>query len=347
MNILLVTSPIVDLSEPFRGGTEAFVVNLANALVNRGHSVDVLCKQADETNLFNTISLSESAIRMCDALTSESEGQKQYQAAQFGLIDTQNYNAVHYHSYYHAMYDYACMHERKNIVTLHTPVTPRLSLVHSLNSQRSDDVYIAVSQRLKSQWCEVVGDGISVIPNGVDTARFSSATCAIAQDYLLWSGRMCHEKGAHEAIVIARALQRPLVLAGQITDRSYFDTFIAPHLNDTVRYAGHLNYSGLIPLFQGADALLATSLWDEPFGLTTLEALACGTPVIGFNSAIPDELRHEHCVFIVSADEPGEWASALEHSARVKPSTCTAFAAQFSFEHTVDAYEALYASLPR
>ena len=343
MNILLVTSPVVDLTTPFAGGTESFVVQLGNALVRRGHSVDVICKAADETNLFNTVSLSESAVRMCDDVTSEPEGQKQYQAAQFGLIDTGDYDAVHYHSYYHAIYEYASLHERSNIVTLHTPATPRLSVVHTLNRQRGDDIYVAVSSRLKDQWEGVTGPGISVISNGVDTNYFCPQQQDIKRDFLLWCGRLCHEKGAHEAITIARALRKPLMIAGPCADTEYYQHYIERELDENIHYCGHLNSSELKALYQQATALLATSLWEEPFGLASLEALACGTPVIGFKTAVPEELRYDNGVFLIEKHEPQTWVTALEHCSKIDVAALLQFAQGFSFSSTVDGYEALYA----
>ncbi|TMP20145.1 glycosyltransferase family 4 protein [Pseudoalteromonas sp. S2893] len=76
MRILMVASPIVSLRQPFKGGTEAFVANLANALCKKGHTVDVLCKDADEENEFNILQLDESPLRMKDNITTEEEGQK-------------------------------------------------------------------------------------------------------------------------------------------------------------------------------------------------------------------------------------------------------------------------------
>lgn len=344
MKILMVTSPIVSLAEPFAGGTEAFVVQLSNGLAAKGHHVDVLCKHADETNRFNTLAIEESAMRMCDAITSEADGQKQYQAAQYGLIDTSGYDAVHYHSYYHAIYDYGFMHQRPSVVTLHSPVSERLALAHQLHRARSDDRYIAVSKRLKQEWEAVIGTGIEVINNGIDPAAFTLPP-QVKRDYVIVSGRICPDKDITAAITLAAGIGKPLYIAGPISDQHYFSQEIEPRLNTNVRYLGHLDQAQLRTYVAGAFAALATSRWNEPFGLATLEALACDTPVIGFASAIVPELRHFPATQIVSPDNRSELMQAVNAIKTLPQGTCAGYARQFDFAHTLAQYESLYEQL--
>ena len=345
MKILMVTSPVVDLTEPFAGGTEAFVVRLANGLAARGHAVDVLCRRADETNRFNTLAIEESALRMCDAITSETEGQKQYQAAQYGLIDTSDYDVVHYHSYYHAIYDYGFLHRRRSVITLHSPVSQRLALTHKLNRARTSDVYVAVSERLRDQWSEVLGEGLHTISNGIVPEDYEADTAAQVTEspFLLTSGRICPEKNTAAAIELAKAANLPLIIAGPISDEHYYATAISPYLSDTIRYAGHLSQAELKSYLCAATALLCTSAWSEPFGLSTLEALACDTPVIGFASAIVPELRHEPVSQVIEADQPEQILSALNRAMQLPAGRCRAFAKQFDFRLTLEKYEQLYA----
>ncbi|QPG04579.1 glycosyltransferase [Salinimonas marina] len=342
----MVTSPIVDLTEPFAGGTEAFVVRLANGLAARGHEVDVLCRKADETNRFNTLAIEESALRMCDAITSETEGQKQYQAAQYGLIDTSGYDVVHYHSYYHAIYDYGFLHRRRSVITLHSPVSERLALTHKLNRARTNDVYVTVSERLRDEWSEVLGDGLYTIPNGIEPAHYQADSVPALPEsgFLLSSGRICHDKNTAAAIELAETANMPLIIAGPIADETYYATHIRPYLSDTIRYAGHLSQTELKRYLSAATALLCTSAWREPFGLSTLEALACDTPVIGFASAIVPELRQEPVSQIIEASQPEAIVPAISRAARLPAGRCRDFAHQFDFSLTLEKYEQLYAN---
>lgn len=341
MKILLVTSPIVDLRQPFAGGTEAFVVRLANGLAERGHTVDVLCQASDETNLFTSLHINESALRMCDAITSEKTGQKQYQAAQFGLLDSDEYDVIHYHSYYHAIYDYGFMHQRQAVITLHSPVTPRLALLHQLHRARSDDIYVAVSQRLASRWQHQIGGDIQVISNGIERSQHTDIT--VEENYYLWSGRICSAKNPVLAIQWAKQHELQLKLVGPIADEGYFTSYIEPLLDENVTYAGHVDQSEHKEFLRHARALFMTSDWEEPFGLVTLEALNEGTPVIGVSNAIVEELRMSPMVQIV--DDRLTIARCLTKLKHISANQCRQVAEKFDFANTLKQYEELYASL--
>ena len=342
MRILMVTSPIVSLRQPFKGGTEAFVVNLSNGLVKRGHQVDVLCKDADEDNKFNTLQLQESAFRMRDAITSEDEGQKLFQAAQFGLFDSSAYDVVHFHSYYHAMYEFAFFHQRSNIITLHSPLSERLGLTHQLNSARSKDRYITVSTRLASQWEATIYSDIAVIPNGLDFDSLPITNNNTPRRDAVWVGRICAEKDPVSAIEAANLSHTNLDIYGAISDAEYFKSEVTPLLNDKIRYCGHLPQNELLAKLNNYIALFISSTWDEPFGLTTLEALAMGTPVIGTSAAIPEELRSFPFTQTIDLSNETAVKNAYVKAAAVAHTSCQSFAKKFDLSYTLAAYEREY-----
>ncbi|MBT0587081.1 glycosyltransferase [Alteromonas oceanisediminis] len=343
MNILMVASPIVSLRQPFKGGTESFLVNLSNALCQRGHIVEVLCKDSDENNEFSTIQLDESPLRMQDNLISEKEGQKLYQAAQFGLIDFSKYDIIHYHSYYHAIYDMALLHSVSSVVTLHAPVSKQLGLVHRLHKARSDHKYVAVSQRLRKEWEKEIGSGIDVIPNGVSFPSTLSIDTLERDSSYFWMGRINPEKDIMSAIKIARALKRKIKFAGPIEDPGYFNEQVEPLLDGNVEYLGHLKHGILFRELAKSSLFLATSRWDEPFGLTTVEALSVGVPVVGFDTAIPEELRHEPVCQI--GQDIDDVISRIKCMPEVSREACQSFARQFDFQRTVSEYEKVYEQL--
>ncbi|WOI38201.1 glycosyltransferase [Alteromonas sp. CI.11.F.A3] len=342
MRILMVTSPIVSLRQPFKGGTEAFVVSVANGFAKRGHQVDVLCQDADEDNKFNTLQLQESAFRMQDAITSENEGQKLFQAAQFGLFDSTAYDVVHFHSYYHAMYEFAFFHQRSNIITLHSPLSDRLALTHQLNSARGNDRYIAVSSRLARGWENTIQSDIAVIPNGIDFDSLPTVGSVKPNRDAVWAGRICPEKDPVAAIKAAVLLDIGLDIYGAITDTDYFEKQIRPLLNHTVRYRGHLSHHALLTKFTDYNVLFISALWEEPFGLITLEALAMGLPVIGTSPAIPEELRRAPLTQVIDITNEFEVKTAYQKALKTSPASCRQFAKKFDISHTLEAYEMEY-----
>lgn len=122
-------------------------------------------------------------------------------------------------------------------------------------------------------------------------------------DYLLFYGRMHPDKGAAEAIAVARAAGRPLLMAGIVQDEGYFEREVAPYLDGKhVRYLGPVGPAERDRLLGGARALLHLINFDEPFGLSVVEAMACGTPVVARGrGSMPELIRDGETGFLVGA----------------------------------------------
>ncbi len=127
-------------------------------------------------------------------------------------------------------------------------------------------------------------------------------------DYLLFFGRIHPDKGAAEAIEVARRSGRRLVIAGIVQDEKYFEERVKPHLNGNIEYIGSVGGRERDKLLGGAYALLHLINFDEPFGLSMVEAMACGTPVIARpRGAVPEVVRDGETGFLVhTVDEAVE-----------------------------------------
>ncbi len=184
---------------------------------------------------------------------------------------------------------------------------------------------------------------VANVPNALDLEHYP---CKPHRgDYLLFLGRMNHEKGAHRAIAVAMELGLPLKLAGKVREpkeREYFAEFVEPHLGNGIEYLGEVNHGAKVELLQNARATLFPIEWEEPFGLVMIESMACGTPVIATrHGAVPEVIEDERGGIVV--DHWREIPEALERADALDPIECRRFAEErFATERMVADYVRAY-----
>lgn len=129
------------------------------------------------------------------------------------------------------------------------------------------------------------------IYNGVDLNKYEFKTEVETDAPLVFLGRIEPIKGTHIAIEVAKGTGKRLIIAGNVPSefQPYFDEKVKPHLNEQIKYIGPVNDIEKNKLLGNALAFLMPILWNEPFGIVMAEAMACGTPVIGFNKgSVPE-----------------------------------------------------------
>jgi glycosyltransferase involved in cell wall biosynthesis len=127
--------------------------------------------------------------------------------------------------------------------------------------------------------------------NGVDLTIYNFIEKVDVNAPLVFLGRIEPIKGTHIAIAVAKRTDKQLIIAGNIPVeyQTYFDTEIYPHLSEQISYIGPINDVQKNKLLGNASTLLMPIEWNEPFGIVMAEAMACGTPVIGFNrGSVPE-----------------------------------------------------------
>ncbi len=185
------------------------------------------------------------------------------------------------------------------------------------------------------------------IYNGVDLGKYTFVPRVEPNAPLVFLGRLEPMKGAHVAIAIARSTGRSLVIAGDrvhtAAERDYFEVEIAPHLDgNRIRYIGPVDDVRKNALLGSSAALLFPTFWQEAFGIVMVEAMACGTPVIGFaRGGVPEVVRDEENGYLcATVEEAIEAVARLERVDRKRVrADCEA---RFSARVIVDAYEKLY-----
>lgn len=171
--------------------------------------------------------------------------------------------------------------------------TPIITTIHGFSSEKiipvfkkynKNTYYVSISNA--DRHSEL--DYSATIYNGINVDEFSFNK--FPKDYLLYFGRIHHDKGTAEAIKIAQGCGKRLIIAGIIQDENYFNTQVKPHLNNDIEFIGHAGPELRNELMSNALALLHPINFNEPFGLSVAESMLCGTPVIAFNRGSMPEL---------------------------------------------------------
>lgn len=160
---------------------------------------------------------------------------------------------------------------------------------------------------------------------------------------LLFLGRIEHEKGAHIAIEIAQKTGRKLIIAGNIPDKSkaYFIEQIRPHLSEQIEFIGEVNDQQKNKILGESAALLMPILWNEPFGIVIVEAMACGTPVIALSAgAIPEIINDKKSGFVCNSVK--EMVDAVNKLENIKREDVYENALKFSQSSITNSYQDLY-----
>ncbi|MBC6112158.1 glycosyltransferase family 4 protein [Pedobacter fastidiosus] len=169
-------------------------------------------------------------------------------------------------------------------------------------SQIKKAVYLSKGNSLSFTGCSnYISDQIipyattQTIYNGIDLSLYKFEKEISDDAPLIFLGRIESIKGTHEAIKAAQVTNRKLIIAGNIAPqhRNYFDKQIKPHISNQIEYVGEVNDVQKNKLLGSCAALLMPIGWNEPFGIVMAEALACGTPVIGYpRGAVSEVIKH-------------------------------------------------------
>ncbi len=226
------------------------------------------------------------------------------------------------------------------LTTIHGFSSPRILPVFEKYNERT--YYVSISDADRSPRL----DYVATVHHGIPLDEFTPRSDS--DGYLLFFGRIHPEKGTADAIEVARRAGRPLVIAGIIQDQHYFDREVAPHVDgDRVRYLGPVGADKRSEILGGADALLHLIHFDEPFGLSMIEAMACGVPVIAIGrGSVPEIVVNGETGFVVN-DRQAALAAVERLGALDRAAVRKHVEARFSAERMTDAYLRVYQEVLR
>jgi len=323
-------SPIAWRTPPRHYGPwENIVSLLCEGLVKRG--VDVTLFATGE-------SITEGKLRwMCQVGYEEDKD-----------IDPKVWESLHIANVFQSAHEFDIIHNNFDFL----PLTysglvdiPVLTTIHGFSSEKvlpvyekynESTYYVSISNSDRSSNLNY----IDTVYHGIDLTQFTYRD--IPEDYLLFFGRLHKDKGPKEAIEIAKRSNKKLIMAGIIQDEGYFKDEIGPHLNGDITYIGSVGPKERDRLLGGAQALLHPIYFEEPFGLSVVEAMACGTPVIAYNKgSMPELIEDEINGFLV--DDIDGALLALEKLSSIDRKRCREIVEKkFSVNRMVDDYMKVY-----
>jgi glycosyltransferase involved in cell wall biosynthesis len=224
------------------------------------------------------------------------------------------------------------------VTTIHGFSDPKILPAY----QAASSAYVSISDADRAAGLNYV----ATVHHGIDLSRF--AFSASGGEDLVILGRIHPDKGTADAIEIANQAGRRLKIAGPIQDQAYFKERVAPYIDDDkVRYLGSIGPEQRSDLLAAAAALLHPIGFAEPFGLSVVEAMAAGTPVVAYNKGAMPEVIDEGVTGFLVSDITS--AVAAVEAAITLPRTDIRRTAEgrFSADHMVDHYLGVYASLLR
>lgn len=277
MNIAVIAKTRLPIAEPFRGGLEAFTHALCTAYTRLGHTI-TLYAHADSDPALNVKGFYGDAYR-------ENKLFELYETDEYlsilADIEHNSFDVVHNNSTHELPILWGVKASIPVVTTIHTPPISKLKAAITLCSGSENLHFVMPSKSFDATWRPYMANRSTVIYNGVDLEKWPMVRKR--RDYLFWFGRIVHAKGLDIVLDAAHALNMSVKFAGPLDDKRYFDEQIGPRLTENDTYLGHLTQAELLRHMEGAAAMVSAVRWEEPFGLTNIEAMSSGVPIAGFD----------------------------------------------------------------
>jgi glycosyltransferase involved in cell wall biosynthesis len=346
MKIAIVLPPWFKVPPKGYGGIEIVVSLLADGLVDRGHDV-TLCSVASSTTKGKVFSVFDHSQResldgppssfLNTALT--------HSLASYLEVAKGDFDVVHDNTWKEGVCSAAFMNTPV-VHTLHGPLDDDNKKFYSLLKGHAGMQFVTISDY--QQTCLPGLNYAATVYNGIKLEEYPYSE--EKDDFFCYLGRFNSEKAPHLACEVAKKLGAKLVMAGKVNEeaeRKYFDQYVKPHLSDDITYIGELGHwsEEKMWLFSRAKAYLYPIQWEEPFGITMVEAMACGTPVItNRRGSAPEVVADGETGFVL--DNMDDFIDAVKRIDEISPKACRdRVEKMFTADHMVEGYERVFQNL--
>ena len=335
-------APVIERVPPKKyGGTERVVHVLTEELVKKGHDV-TLFASGDSLTSARLIATTPKSVR-------ELHRGNHYQA-QIKTLAHVGY-AYRMQSEFDIIHDHCGINGLPLAVNAKTPVVMTL---HGAFNKKNIHIYKILNNPFNPYFVSISRRQQEMLPNLnyadniyngliMNEYPFSKES----EGYLLFVGRITKEKGVHNAIEVAKSLKLPLIIAAKLDsmNKGFFQKYVKPSLSSEIKWIGEVNEKERNRLMSKALCFLHPATWEEPFGLTLIEAMATGCPVVAFKKgSIPEIVRDKKTGYVVETLD--EMVTAVKNIKKISREYCRDYAIDtFSADKMVSSYESLYTKI--
>jgi glycosyltransferase involved in cell wall biosynthesis len=349
--VALVAPLVSAIADPFLGGSQALLADLATGLATAGHGVTLFAADGSQVPGVEVPRLGIDPAPFAAARhgldTPDTAAAAARQRIAFMRIAYEirrrksEFDVVHNHAFDRDPFELLTAAHEHVVHTLHLPAAKGPVASAARQAAETGATLVTVSNWAAATWQPLVGP-IEVVRNGVPVSRIPVGT---NKSGWLFVGRLAPEKGALEAIAAAEQAGHRLRLIAPIYDPAYAE-HARPHLARH-EVLGAIPRAAVFAEMARAQVLLMPVKWDEPFGLTAVEAMAAGTPVVAYaRGALPEIVANGITGFLVAPGDLNDLAAAAGRAEGLDPARCRAWALEnFDLDRMVADHVRLYATL--
>jgi UDP-glucose:tetrahydrobiopterin glucosyltransferase len=344
LKLLFLSTPVGPLGTGLGGGVELTLQNIAQALMGRGHSLQIVAPVGSELAGLPIVQIAGNL---------QSSAQTQGRDAPIVLPANSVLGNLWEYAYHHQeqydvlinfAYDWLPFYLTPFFATPIAHLVSMGSLTEAMDKviEQTLDRFpgtIGVHSRAQADTF-AFGNRCRILSNGLDLSLYQFQP--EPANYLGWVGRIAPEKGIEDAIVAAHQCQIPLKIWGAMPDSDYWQQVCHTYADADFSYEGFLSTDQLQAELGTCRGMLMTPKWIEAFGNVAIEALACGVPVIAYRRGGPAEIvQHGKTGWLVDPDSVEGLVAAIERLDEIDRHTCRQQAeTQYSMQAMGDRVEA-------
>ena len=334
------------------GGTEQPIFYLARGLAKKGHQITLYAAQGSKVPGVKIKEISPFATCVKQKHLNIQERISSFYdltaLSNFFKNEADEFDIIQFNSYvFYEILPFVKFSKTPVIIRINYPHNLIYPYIKNYLKRHKNVYYLPISNFIKTVMPDL--NYLNPIHLAVDLSDFKFNPKP--DDYLLFIGRICPNKGTHLAIKVAQKVKKKLIIAGRIDEQppqEYFKKFVEPYIdNKKIIYLGEVNYKTKIKLYQKALTTLFPIQWNEPFGNVPIESMACGTPVITFNrAAMSESVKNKVSGFMVKDGDTKEMAKVVKNIKKLDRAEVRKWTENnFSLNEYISQHEKMYQKL--